>query len=66
MNERRRDEAVAAAMAELDVAIHGVDDSVLVPPRVLRTGKGTPYTVFGRTNGAGMPGWTAIFSPRPR
>ena len=47
LNERRRDEAVAAAMAELDVAIHGVDDSVLVPPRVLRTGKGTPYTVFG-------------------
>ena len=47
LNERRRDEAVASAMAELGVTISGVDDGVLVPPRALRTGKGTPYTVFG-------------------
>lgn len=46
LNERRRDEAVAAEMDKQGVAIRGFDDSVLVPPTTLRTGKGTPYTVF--------------------
>ena len=46
LNERRRDEAVAAEMEQQGVTIRGFDDSVLVPPSVLRTGKGTPYTVF--------------------
>lgn len=46
LNERRRDEAVAKEMKQLGVTIRGFDDSVLVPPTTLRTGKGTPYTVF--------------------
>ena len=46
LNELERDRAVAAHMEALDVSLHGSDDSVLVPPRTLNTGKGTPYTVF--------------------
>src|SRR5690606_37298292 len=46
LNELRRDRAVAEALATLPVRLQGFDDSVLVPPRVLETGQGTPYTVF--------------------
>ncbi len=46
LNEKRRDGAVADALKARGVEINGFDDSVLVPPRTLRTGKGTPYTVF--------------------
>ncbi|WP_290522568.1 deoxyribodipyrimidine photo-lyase [Alcanivorax sp.] len=46
LNERRRDKAVAKALDDAGVSIRGFDDSVLVPPATLRTGKGTPYTVF--------------------
>ncbi len=46
LNELNRDRAVAQAMEPLGVQIAGFDDSVLVPPRTLNTGKGTPYTVF--------------------
>lgn len=46
LNELNRDRAVATSLASLDVEITGFDDSVLVPPRTLSTGKGTPYTVF--------------------
>lgn len=46
LNELNRDRAVAQAMEPLGVQITGFDDSVLVPPRTLNTGKGTPYTVF--------------------
>lgn len=46
LNERRRDQAVVEALRPLGVELQGFDDAVLVPPRVLRTGQGTPYTVF--------------------
>ncbi len=46
LNEKRRDQAVAERMTDLGVAVHGRDETVLVPPQSLRTGQGTPYTVF--------------------
>ncbi|MGB1921825.1 MAG: deoxyribodipyrimidine photo-lyase, partial [Alcanivorax sp.] len=46
LNELNRDRAVARALESQGVGITGYDDSVLVPPRTLNTGKGTPYTVF--------------------
>lgn len=46
LNEWRRDKAVAAALAGAGVAISGFDDSVLVPPKTLKTGQGGWYTVF--------------------
>ena len=46
LNELNRDRAVARALEPQGVGITGYDDSVLVPPRTLNTGKGTPYTVF--------------------
>lgn len=46
LNELNRDRAVAERLRERKVTIHGFDDQMLVPPRVLNTGKGTPYTVF--------------------
>ncbi|KAF0808339.1 DNA photolyase [Alcanivorax xiamenensis] len=46
LNELNRDRAVAYELEKDGVRIHGFDDGVLVPPRALNTGKGTPYTVF--------------------
>ncbi|MHA7918200.1 cryptochrome/photolyase family protein [Alloalcanivorax xenomutans] len=46
LNELNRDRAVARELEAEGVRIHGFDDGVLVPPRSLNTGKGTPYTVF--------------------
>lgn len=46
LNEVRRDRAVADVLGEQGVTLQGFDDSVLVPPRALKTGQGTPYTVF--------------------
>lgn len=46
LNELNRDRAVAERLKQRGVAIHGFDDGMLVPPRALSTGKGTPYTVF--------------------
>ena len=46
LNEKRRDQAVADRLTVLGVAIHGRDETMLVPPQALRTGQGTPYTVF--------------------
>ena len=46
LNELNRDREVARTLAPQGVEITGFDDSVLVPPRTLSTGKGTPYTVF--------------------
>ncbi|NQY86108.1 MAG: deoxyribodipyrimidine photo-lyase, partial [Alcanivorax sp.] len=46
LNELNRDRAVARRLEAQGVRIHGFDDGVLVPPRALHTGKGTPYTVF--------------------
>ncbi|EKF73999.1 DNA photolyase [Alcanivorax hongdengensis A-11-3] len=47
LNELNRDRAVADTLRPLGVTLNGSDDGVLVPPGALRTGKGTPYTVFG-------------------
>lgn len=46
LNELNRDRAVAAAAQRAQVNIHGFDAGMLVPPGALRTGAGTPYTVF--------------------
>ncbi|MCH8543538.1 MAG: deoxyribodipyrimidine photo-lyase [Alcanivorax sp.] len=46
LNELRRDRAVADALRPLGVTLQGYDDAVVVPPRALKTGQGTPYTVF--------------------
>ncbi len=46
LNELNRDRAVAQTLDPLGVEITGFDDSVLVPPSNLNTGKGKPYTVF--------------------
>ncbi|AFT68394.1 Deoxyribodipyrimidine photolyase family [Alloalcanivorax dieselolei B5] len=46
VNELNRDRAVARSLENTGVRIRGFDDGVLVPPRALNTGKGTPYTVF--------------------
>lgn len=46
LNEINRDRAVAERLRPMGVELHGFDDTVLVPPRCLKTGKGTPYTVF--------------------
>ena len=45
-NELERDRACAAEAASRDVEIQGFDHAVLVPPRLLMTGQGRPYTVF--------------------
>ncbi len=47
LNEKKRDKVVAERLRGQGVTLHGFDDGVLVPPAALRTGKGTPYTVFG-------------------
>lgn len=46
LNELRRDRAVADTLRPLGVELQGYDDAVVVPPRALKTGQGTPYTVF--------------------
>lgn len=46
LNERRRDKAVRAKLANLSITLQGFDDGELVSPRLLRTQAGTPYTVF--------------------
>lgn len=45
-NELDRDRACAAEAAAKGVEMQGFDHGVLVPPRLLSTGQGTPYTVF--------------------
>ncbi len=82
LNERRRDQAVADRLAANGVAIHGFDDGMLVPPRALRSQKGTPYTVYTpyrrrwrdwleqqgeRPSGEPVwPGGSAVFAGRDR
>lgn len=46
LNERRRDEQVLDRLARLGVAARVRDESVLMAPDALFTGKGTPYNVF--------------------
>jgi deoxyribodipyrimidine photo-lyase len=46
INEVRRDEAVAEALADEEVSTHAFDDQTVVPPGSLRTGEGRWYTVF--------------------
>ncbi|MDF1630343.1 MAG: deoxyribodipyrimidine photo-lyase [Alcanivoracaceae bacterium] len=45
-NELDRDRASAVAATALGVEMQGFDHGVLVPPRLLSTGQGRPYTVF--------------------
>lgn len=46
INELRRDEAVAGALADEEISTHAFDDQTVVPPGSLRTGEGRWYTVF--------------------
>jgi deoxyribodipyrimidine photo-lyase len=43
---RARDAAVEAALRESGIAVRRFHDRTLVPPDAVRTGAGTPYTVF--------------------
>ncbi|MEE4250671.1 MAG: deoxyribodipyrimidine photo-lyase, partial [Alcanivoracaceae bacterium] len=45
-NELDRDRACALEAASRQVEVQGFDHGVLVPPRLLSTGQGRPYTVF--------------------
>lgn len=47
LNEQRRDRAVRQTLSPLGVRITTYEDGVLVPVDALKTGKGTPYAVFG-------------------
>lgn len=46
INEMRRDETIAKALDERDIAWHCYDDAVLVPPAAVRTQQGQPFKVF--------------------
>lgn len=46
LNELNRDRAVADEASKAGVTVHGFDGGMLVPPKQLKTGGGTPYTVF--------------------
>lgn len=46
LNERRRDEAVAQALGEVDVACHLHDDRLLVRPERILNGQGEPFKIF--------------------
>ena len=46
LNERRRDDAVEQTLLDAGVAVNRHVGDVLVEPGVLKTGSGTPYTVF--------------------
>ena len=46
VHEKRRDKQVAETLSAGGIAIKGFDDNELVPPRALKTGQGTPYTVY--------------------
>ena len=46
LNERRRDRAVAAALAEAGVTVHEAHDDVVVQPGTVLTQAGQPFTVF--------------------
>ena len=64
LNELRRDRACATLAAEMGVEIVGFDHSVLVPPRLLTSGKGTPYTVFTPYRRA-WEKWLSAHGPLP-
>lgn len=64
LNELRRDRACAAVAASAGAEIVGFDHSVLVPPRLLMSGKGTPYTVFTPYRRAWQK-WLADHGPMP-
>ena len=46
VNEDRRDALVAAAAAALDIDFIRYEDQTILPVREIRSGGGTPYTVF--------------------
>src|SRR5690554_245862 len=64
LNELTRDRACAAKAAPLGVQIEGFDHSVLVPPRLLSTGQGTPYVVFTPYRRVWQK-WLASHGPTP-
>jgi len=64
LNELNRDRACAAVAASAGVEIIGFDHSVLVPPRLLMSGQGTPYTVFTPYRRA-WGKWLAAHGPLP-
>jgi deoxyribodipyrimidine photo-lyase len=64
LNEVRRDRAVAEQLRQLDVSIEGFDQGVLVPPKLLMTGQGTPYSVFTPYRRA-WERWLATHGPLP-
>ena len=64
LNELNRDRACAAVAAAAGVEIVGFDHSVLVPPRLLMSGQGTPYTVFTPYRRA-WEKWLAAHGPLP-
>ncbi|MDE2119502.1 MAG: deoxyribodipyrimidine photo-lyase [Betaproteobacteria bacterium] len=43
---RQRDALVAGELAGAGIEFHAFDDQVMLPPEVLRTGQGRPYSVF--------------------
>src|SRR5690554_5759687 len=64
LNELNRDRACAAKAASLGVHIEGFDHGVLVPPRLLSTGQGTPYVVFTPYRRVWQK-WLASHGPTP-
>ena len=64
LNEIRRDRACAEAATTLGVTIQGFDHSVLVPPKLLLSGQGTPYTVFTPYRRS-WEKWLASHGPSP-
>ncbi|MGH0036501.1 MAG: cryptochrome/photolyase family protein [Myxococcota bacterium] len=60
---RRRDERVRALLEERGVEVVTALDRCLVEPGSLRTGKGTPYTVFSPFRDAFWKHWDAVERP---
>ncbi|MBK6764495.1 MAG: deoxyribodipyrimidine photo-lyase [Micrococcales bacterium] len=63
---RRRDDAVASALAGYGITLRRVDTPYAVPPGELRNGSGNPYRVFTPFYKAWIArGWAAPSSPSP-
>jgi deoxyribodipyrimidine photo-lyase len=63
-NELRRDRRAAELLRQQEVGIEGFDHGVLVPPRLLMTGQGTPYSVFTPYRRV-WERWLATHGPTP-
>ncbi|MFN3713273.1 MAG: cryptochrome/photolyase family protein [Alcanivoracaceae bacterium] len=64
LNELRRDRQLAELLRQQEVVIDGFDHGVLVPPRLLMTGQGTPYSVFTPYRRV-WERWLATHGPTP-